>query len=288
MIGRTISHYKILEKLGEGGMGQVYLAEDTKLDRKVALKFLPAHLTVDKEARERFEREAKAAAALNHPNIVTIYEISEFENQVFIAMEYVDGVSLRERILSHSQLSIENCQLTIANVIDIAAQICQGLSKAHQAGIVHRDIKPENILIDTDGRVKILDFGIAKLKGAGKLTKITSTLGTVNYMSPEQARGEDVDHKTEIWSLGVVLYEMITGQLPFKGKTLTNLLYQITRIKHTSPRENNPKVPKPCEQIINKALAKNPDQRFQSAGELAKYVNALIKKIDQVRAQPRK
>jgi serine/threonine protein kinase/tetratricopeptide (TPR) repeat protein len=266
MVGKTILHYKVLEELGEGGMGQVYLAEDAKLDRKVALKFLPSHLTVDKEARERFEREAKAAAALNHPNIITIYEISEFEDsttagrQTFIAMEYVDGISLREKI-TDSPLPNED-------IIDITTQICQGLSKAHQAGIVHRDIKPENILIDTDGRVKILDFGIAKLKGAGKLTKETSTLGTVNYMSPEQARGEDVDFRTDIWSLGVVLYEMITGQLPFKGEYEQAVIYSIINEEPENLEKVRPNIPKTIPNILAKMLNKNVGQRFQNVDEL--------------------
>ncbi|MCK4826657.1 serine/threonine protein kinase, partial [bacterium] len=191
MIGKTISHYKIIKQLGAGGMGEVYLAEDTKLKRKVALKFLPPQLTVDKEAKARFEREAQAAAALNHPNIVTIFEIGEFKNQIFIAMEYVAGDTLRTKI--------DEGQLTIDESINITNQICEGLVKSHQAGIVHRDIKPENILIDSDGHVKILDFGLAKLKGAGKLTKETSTLGTVFYMSPEQVGGKGVDQRTDIW-----------------------------------------------------------------------------------------
>ncbi len=181
MISKTISHYKILEKLGMGGMGEVYLAEDTKLDRKVALKFLPSHLTKDKEAVERFKREAKAAAALNHPNIVTIHEIGEHEGQTYIAMENVDGNSLREEI--------EKGPIAVDKVIDIAKQICEGLKDAHSEGIIHRDIKPENILIDKSGRVRVLDFGLARIKGFSKITKESSTLGTVNYMSPEQIRG---------------------------------------------------------------------------------------------------
>ncbi|MBC8182437.1 protein kinase, partial [candidate division KSB1 bacterium] len=279
MIGKTISHYKILEKLGEGGMGKVYLAEDKKLERKVALKFLPSHLTVDKEARERFEREAKAAAALNHPNIITIYEISEFEKQTFIAMEYVDGVSLREKI-SDSSLPIRQKDggRSIDNVIDIITQICEGLSKAHQAGIVHRDIKPENILIDGDGRVKILDFGIAKLKGAGKLTKETSTLGTINYMSPEQARGEDVDSRTDIWSLGVVLYEMITGQLPFKAEYEQAVIYSIINEEPLSIRKLSPGFSEEVENILFKLLEKEQGNRYQHCKEIITDLQTIIKK----------
>jgi serine/threonine-protein kinase len=206
MVGKTISHYKITEKLGEGGMGEVYLADDTKLDRKVAIKFLPEHLTKDKENVERFEREAKAAASLNHPNIVTIHDVIEEDDpttagrQICIVMEYVDGKSLRDVIREY--------KLGSDKIIDIISQIGEGLSKAHKAGIVHRDIKPENIIIDKGARVKILDFGLAKLKGVSNLTKDSSTLGTVHYMSPEQIQGKEVDHKSDIWSLGVVLYEI--------------------------------------------------------------------------------
>ena len=210
MIGETISHYKILEKLGEGGMGEVFLAEDTKLDRKAALKFLPKEYTRDKEAKERFKREAKAAAALNHPNIITIYEINEFEDQIYIAMEYVDGQTLKEHVTDN--------KLGIKEIIDIFTQVCEGLLKAHEGGIVHRDIKPQNIIIDKDSRVKILDFGLAKLKGISQLTKEPSTIGTIQYMSPEQILGEEVDHRTDIWSLGVVLYEILCGDMPFKGE----------------------------------------------------------------------
>ena len=258
MIGKNISHYKILEKLGEGGMGEVYLADDLKLERKVALKFLPHHLTIDKENIERFEREAKAAAALNHPNIVTIYDIIETQEQICIVMEYIEGESLREKI--------NKSELDLDKVLDITKHICEGLFKAHQAHIVHRDIKPENILIDNDGRVKILDFGLAKLKGVSKLTKETSTLGTIHYMSPEHIQGKEVDHRSDIWSLGVVLYEMLTGEPPFKGDYEQAILYSILN--------EDPKLLIPTilgtadysfeiEQIINKALNKNPNDRYQ-------------------------
>jgi serine/threonine-protein kinase len=224
LIGKTISHYKITEKLGQGGMGEVYLAQDTKLKRQVAIKFLPEHLTKEKENVERFEREAEAAAALNHPNIITIHEISEHDDQIFIVMEYVDGKSLRELITDEQPLHHEK-------VTDIILQICEGLIKAHQADIVHRDIKPENILIDSDNRVKILDFGLAKLKGVSKLTKDTSTLGTIYYMSPEHLQGKKVDHKSDIWSFGIVMYELLTGEPPFSGDYEQAVSYAILNEK---------------------------------------------------------
>lgn len=223
MIGQTISHYKILEKLGEGGMGVVYKAHDTKLDRDVALKFLPLELTKDRDSRERFIHEAKAASALDHTNICTIHEVGETENgQLYIAMACYDGETLKDKI--------ERSPLKVEDAINITTQIALGLSKAHEKNIVHRDIKPANVLITSDGTVKILDFGLAKLRGLSKLTKTGSTVGTAPYMSPEQAKGETVDHRTDVWSLGVVLYEMLTGQLSFKGDYEQAITYQITNV----------------------------------------------------------
>ncbi|MGB3091640.1 MAG: serine/threonine-protein kinase, partial [Candidatus Zixiibacteriota bacterium] len=196
MVGKTISHYKILDKLGEGGMGIVYKAEDTKLDRVVAIKFLPQHLTTESVEKERFVHEAKAASALNHTNVTTIYEIDEFEGQTFIVMEYCEGETLRQVIQKET--------LSIKKVLDIAIQICEGLTIAHEKGIVHRDIKSDNIMLTPRGQVKIMDFGLAKLKGATRLTLSRSTLGTASYMSPEQAQREDVDHRSDIFSFGVV------------------------------------------------------------------------------------
>ncbi|OVE79256.1 hypothetical protein BVY01_02995, partial [bacterium I07] len=258
MISKTISHYNILSKLGEGGMGEVYLAEDTKLKRKVALKFLPPHLTKDKEATERFKREAQAAAALNHPNIVTIHEIGEYEGQIYIAMEHVDGHSLREEI--------EKGPVEVEKVVNITKQICEGLDKAHKADIVHRDIKPENILIDNDGRVRILDFGLARMKGVSKLTKESSTLGTVNYMSPEQVRGKEVDQRTDIWSLGVVLFEMLTGEVPFKGEYEQAVVYGILNEKILL--QSN--ISNDLGTIIGKILNKNQDERYMNVQEIEK------------------
>ena len=259
MIGKTISHYKILEKLGAGGMGEVYLAEDTKLDRKVALKFLPQHLTADKEVVERFQREAKAAAVLNHPNIVTIYEINEFEKQTYIAMEHVEGQTLKEKIAPGP--------LPLAEVLEITSQICAGLSKAHEAGIVHRDIKPQNIIINKEVQVKILDFGLAKLKGVSQLTKESSTIGTVHYMSPEQAMGKDVDYRTDIWSLGVVIYEMITGELPFKGDYEQAVVYSILNEKPDLGKKMLKQFPDQLITLLEKSLQKKPSQRYASSLE---------------------
>ena len=210
MIGQTISHYQITEKLGQGGMGVVYKAEDTKLDRTVALKFLPTHSLPTEDDKARFYREAKAAAKLSHANIAHIYEIDETEKgQAFIAMEYVEGETLREMITRGP--------LPLDEAFDYAIQIAEGLAAAHKQGIVHRDVKPENVILSEEGHLKILDFGLAKLQGASLLTQAGTTLGTMAYMSPEQLRAEAVDARTDIWSLGVVLYEMVTGQLPFKG-----------------------------------------------------------------------
>src|SRR5467141_118968 len=204
MIGQTISHYKILEKLGQGGMGVVYKAQDTKLDRIVALKFLPSQFAVDATERIHFLQEARAASALNHPNVCHINAIEEHEGQQFIDMEFVDGLRLRDLI------PIANLEDALAYAI----QISEALTEAHSKGIVHRDVKPENIMVTREGRIKVMDFGLAKLKGGGKLTRVGLTVGTITYMSPEQAQGNIVDHRTDIWSLGIVLYEMVAGEAP--------------------------------------------------------------------------
>jgi serine/threonine protein kinase/Tfp pilus assembly protein PilF len=283
MIGQTISHYKVLEKLGEGGMGVVYKAEDTKLNRLVALKFLPAGLTGDKEAKERFIIEARAAAALNHANIVTVHEIDEHEDrlnsqpgqraysqpghQVYIAMEYIQGVNLKVKLGSGP--------LEIDEVFKITKQLARGLQEAHEKDVVHRDIKSANIMIDEKGRVKIMDFGLARLKGQSELTKAGSTLGTANYMSPEQAQGAEVDHRTDIWGLGVVLYEMITGQLPFKGEYEQAVLYSILNEEPEPISSLRADVPPELERIINKMLAKNPAERYQTVEHLLEDVTRL-------------
>jgi len=269
MIGQTISHYKILEEIGAGGMGVVYKAQDTKLDRIVALKFLPPHISMNKEEKKRFIHEAKAAAALNHTNIVTIYEINEFEDQTYIAMEYLEGETLKEKIASGP--------FPIAETINITIQIAEGLHKAHKKDIVHRDVKTANIMISEEGIVKILDFGLAKLRGVTKLTKEGTTLGTVAYMSPEQASGEKVDHRSDIWSLGVLIYEMITGQLPFKGEYEQAIMYTIMNEKPepvTSLRSN---IPLELETIIQKTLSKDISERYQNIEDLMVDLKRLRK-----------
>ena len=220
MIGKIISHYKILEKLGEGGMGVVYKAQDTKLKRTVALKFLPPELTRDPEAKERFIREAQAASALQHNNICTVHDIDETpDGQLFMVMDCYEGQTLKEKINS--------CPLKIDESLDIAIQVAEGLQDAHEKGIIHRDIKSSNIMFSSKGQIKITDFGLAKLSGHTKLTQTGTAVGTVAYMSPEQSRSLEVDRRTDIWSFGVLLYEMITGQLPFKGEYDQAVIYSI-------------------------------------------------------------
>jgi serine/threonine protein kinase/dienelactone hydrolase len=263
MIGKTISHYKIIEKLGSGGMGVVYKAQDTKLDRFVALKFLPQHLSQAEEEKKRFIQEAKAASALDHPNICSIYEIDETaDGQMFIAMACYEGESLKDRI--------DRDPLPTDEAIDIAIQITQGLAKAHSKEIVHRDIKPANVLITEDRTIKIVDFGLAKLAGRTMLTKEGTTLGTIAYMSPEQTQGTEVDHRTDIWALGVVLYEMLTGDHPFKGDYEQAVMYSIMNEEPELLKKVNPAVPPELEQIVNRALQKNAESRYSSAAELLK------------------
>ncbi len=294
MIGKTISHYDILEKLGEGGMGVVYKAEDNKLKRPVALKFLPRDLTRSKEARERFKLEAQAAAALNNPNIVTIHEIDEYDGHIYIAMEYVEGETLREKmpftIETHdtpfeafdenkTQKLIQHVQdipgpraqpLSPNEIADIAIQVCQGLKATHKLGIVHRDIKPQNILVNRDGIVKILDFGVAKLTRGTNATKEMATVGTIHYMSPDQLTAQDIDHRTDIWSLGVVLYEMATTKLPFsKDNSTQAIMYAIVNDNPVPPTELNEDIPRELERIILKCLRKEREERYQSVEELS-------------------
>ena len=269
--GASVGHYIILAPLGSGGMGEVYLAEDTQLNRRVALKFLATHLLSDPDCVARFKREAQAAAKLNHPNIVIIYEVSEFNGRPFFAMEYVDGQSLRELI--------KGKELPIDRVIELATQICEGLHKAHQSGIVHRDIKPANILIDADGRVKILDFGLATVQGYDHLTKTGSTLGTIGYMSPEQVRGEQVDHRTDIFSLGVVLFELITGRQPFMSDNDAATSRNISDHDPEPLARYKAGVPDDLQRIVIKMLAKDKNYRYQ-------HVDDLLADLKRLRQQP--
>ena len=261
--------YRIIESIGKGGMGIVYRAEDTKLERVVALKFLPAELIEDLEARERFVREAKAAAALSHPHICTIYEINEEEKAPFIAMEYIAGESIKQKI--------QKGALNQTEALDIAVQVAEGLEEAQKNGIVHRDIKPGNIMVTEKGQAKVMDFGLAKVSGASLITKEARPMGTVAYMSPEQAQGLSVDHRTDIWSLGVVLYEMLTGELPFKGEREASFLYSVVHEEPRPLKGLKPPVPQELQQIINRALKKKPETRYQSAAvmleDLRKYLD---------------
>ncbi|NIA30941.1 MAG: protein kinase, partial [Actinobacteria bacterium] len=260
MIGKTILHYQILEKLGEGGMGVVYKAQDTRLKREVAIKFLPHHIAPNEEERERFKIEAQAAAALNHPNIATIYAIEEADGESFIVMEFIQGRKLKEIIDSNLPQV-----LNLREVLQYATQIADGLQAAHEEGVIHRDIKSANIMITEKGYVKIMDFGLAKLFGGVPLTKKHSTLGTAAYMSPEQARGDDIDHRTDIWSFGAVLYEMLTGQLPFQGKYDSVIIYSILNDEPVTIKDIREDIPYEIEQITYKCLQKDKENRYQTS-----------------------
>ncbi len=269
MIGKKISHYKILEELGRGGMGVVYKAEDLKLKRTAALKFLSPQALGSEEEKTRFIHEAQAAAALSHPNICTIYEIEEHEAQSFIAMEHIEGESLKERISAGP--------LKLGEAIDIAMQVAAGLEEAHEKGIVHRDIKPANLMITTKGQVKIMDFGLAKAQGQTVLTKTDTTLGTFAYMSPEQARSEDVDHRADIWSLGVVLYEMVTGTKPFKGDYEQAVIYSILNESPEPVTALRTGVPVDLERIIVKCCEKDRAERYQTTADLIADLKHLVR-----------
>ena len=274
---RSISHYQLLEKLGEGGMGVVYKAEDTKLKRNVALKFLAPHLTQDPKARERFLREAQAAAAVDHPNICTVYEIDEAGGQIFIAMAYVEGQSLEKKT--------EAGPLEIAEALEIAMQVVQGLQAAHEKGIVHRDIKSANLMLTPQGRLKIMDFGLAQLVNRSRLTQTGTSLGTPAYMSPEQAKRQPTDRRTDVWSLGVVIYEMITGRLPFEGEREAAVAYSIVHQEPKPITAQRVGVPIDLDRLVGKAMAKSPNKRYQHVDEMLVDLRALEGQLGDVGAR---
>src|SRR5262249_42708115 len=288
----TISHYRILSKIGAGGMGEVYVAQDTKLDRKVAIKLLNQEFSKDEEKLNRFIREARAASALNHPNILTVYEIGETgssptvkEGVHYIATEFIDGHTLRQHLAQKEPLQLNT-------ILKIGVQIAEALAAAHQAGIIHRDIKPENVMIRRDGYAKVLDFGLAKLSEPGAIATGSSgsedatriqvntnpgvVMGTVNYMSPEQARGNPTDARTDIWSLGVVLYEMLARKVPFTGDTTSHTIVSILE-KEPLALEN---IPAELQRIVRKALTKDADMRYQSARDLLIDLKNLRRDLD--------
>ena len=266
--GTMVQHYRIVEKIGAGGMGEVFLAEDTKLHRKVALKFLPSQHAADADFKARFVREAEAMAKLNHPNIITIYEVSEHHGRPFFAMELVEGQSLRD--LAKSK------ELSIDRIIELAIQVCDGLSAAHDKKIVHRDIKPSNIVIDAYGRPKILDFGLAAIQGGEHLTKTGSTLGTVQYMSPEQVQGQEVDHRSDLFSLGVVLYELISGRTPFEQDNEAATLKAIMSDTPEPLARYKSGVPEELQRTISKLLEKDPSMRYQNGAGVISDLKPLV------------
>jgi len=280
--GVFAGRYEIIEELGRGGMGVVYKAVDTKLKRTVALKFLPFEWTYDAEAKERFVREAQAAAALDHPHICTVHEIDEAEERMFISMAFLEGESLKAKI--------ERSPLEIDEAMDLGMQVADGLKEAHKKGVIHRDIKSANIMVTESGQAKIMDFGLARVSGGTLLTRQGMTMGTIAYMSPEQARGEEVDHRTDIWSLGVVLYEMLAGRLPFPGEQDQAVIYAILKEQPKPLSAVRPEIPASIEQVVGKAMEKKPEDRYQSVEELIDDLKSIAEGIEpeRVRARRRK
>lgn len=272
MIGKTITHFKILEKIGEGGMGVVYRAEDLKLKRQVAIKFLPRQVALQAEARQRFMIEAQAAAALNHPNIATIHTIEELPEQAFIVMEFVDGKELKTIVEEHRG---SGRMMPLDKIIDYALQIAEGLLAAHQKNIVHRDIKTANLMVTAHDKIKVMDFGLAKMSGSAKLTQTNTTIGTAAYMSPEQTQGLPLDHRSDIWSFGVVLYEMLTGNLPFQGKYLQGMIFAILQEQPQPLQLYRRDLPRELIEVIEKTLQKSPENRFGSLAEVISILTRL-------------
>ncbi len=273
MIGETILHYKILEKLGEGGMGVVYKAEDTKLKREVAIKFLPHYISSNEEERKQFEIEAQAAASLNHSNISTIYSIEDSGSEVFIVMEFIDGIELKDKI--------KTTPIPTDEAINIAIQIAEGLEAAHKKRIVHRDIKSQNIMITNDGKVKIMDFGLAKINTGKQISKSGTIVGTISYMSPEQAKGEVIDYRTDIWSFGVVLYELLCSDLPFKGEYEQAIAYSIIN-EEPQPLILNGSFSYDIKTLVNKLLSKELEKRYQEMKDVVNDLKNIIEKRSDV------
>ena len=273
MIGKIFSHYKILEKLGAGGMGEVFKAEDTRLKRIVALKFLPLDLTRNEESKKRFNKEAQTASTLQHNNICTIHDVSETEEgQLYIVMDYYEGDTIKQLV--------KQGPIDVDKALEITIQVAQGLNAAHEKQITHRDIKPGNIIIAKDGTAKIIDFGLAKLAWQTRLTRTGTTLGTAAYMSPEQTGGKEVDHRADIWSLGVILYEMLTGLTPFKGEYEQAVVYSIVNEEPKPITGIRTGIPIELERVVNKAMAKDPKDRYQHIDEMIVDLRWLIQETD--------